>query len=897
MVAFPILIILVAVATCGFAESKNAWFDPELVGKPADVVPWTFVWRSDLRVQQKPEANFIPRRLERLDRVYRTAYYELPQDQLKSLYYDSGDLLNPLPPKPKGALLTGSLWVGRLVDYQVELQWPKGKPIPSSDKVEVRSYPTPFGWFGWTIDRTLAGPEISADGRTWTYKSDPTQTMISCYNQRIPAGTEMVAVFCEEEKPAVPTIRIFSREVGSWKRVDIEIEWGFQKGKGSSNLDGRLEPYMAQIGPVSPLRGDTGTTMTGECKWRSRPADSGRRGIVVPLLYVPGCRLGLESRVTLWSKSGSFTFRLDDLDKGPILVAAQGVFISKVGSGQTARKFADDLAAKKLKTIRQMVSEHPEVGSWDELMREVRLWTCPDGTAVPPFPKVEDPPVRVQVPDERWTDAWRAACNQLRGQHLYGGLACEVPVAAHAMNLIGLDEHAEKVYDHFLASPGAKADGDFVDGKGALEWATSMRHDMGYSHDGTHHSTGRVLIAMLNRYFLSGDKGWLLKNRARLEAAADWIIRQRTLYLADLPNRKDLHVAGLMPPSMLGDYFLPCSDWHWYYVDNAFQLQGLQRFADALQTIDPEAARKYQDAAKAYRADFRRVLDREIALSPVRLLRDGMYHSFVPAAAYHRGCTYPELGAPQFPDVDFYGGAMALAEPYGAIDAGDPRIVDTIDVLEELSTYRKPMYDQVEQRKAKGLSADDTWFWHCPLIIPKGSISTSIHFCQDDVPGFLRSLMNSYAAVVGSNGKLWEPVHLGSYGECDTPDNGTAGWFVTNFRNMLVSEQGDSLWITRGTPRVWLEQGKRISVADAPSFFGTVGYEIVSDVDNGKIAATIDIPDRFAPKSVILRLRHPEAAPIRSVTINGRPWRKFSPDKETISLTGLTGRAAVVATY
>ena len=65
--------------------------------------------------------------------------------------------------------------------------------------------------------------------------------------------------------------------------------------------------------------------------------------------------------------------------------------------------------------------------------------------------------------------------------------------------------------------------------------------------------SARELLAMSERFFLTGDKKWFLKNRARLQAAADWIIRQRTQYLKDIPNRKDLLVAGLMPPQMLGD--------------------------------------------------------------------------------------------------------------------------------------------------------------------------------------------------------------------------------------------------------------------------------------------------------------------------------------------------------
>ena len=77
---------------------------------------------------------------------------------------------------------------------------------------------------------------------------------------------------------------------------------------------------------------------------------------------------------------------------------------------------------------------------------------------------------------------------------MWGGLAFEVGRVAREMELVGLHEEAEKVYTHFLKSPGVKPDGDYSDGRGALEWASSLRHDMGYSHDGTHASTGRLLL-------------------------------------------------------------------------------------------------------------------------------------------------------------------------------------------------------------------------------------------------------------------------------------------------------------------------------------------------------------------------------------------------------------------
>jgi hypothetical protein len=125
---------------------------------------------------------------------------------------------------------------------------------------------------------------------------------------------------------------------------------------------------------------------------------------------------------------------------------------------------------------------------------------------------------------------------------------------------------------------------------------------------------------------------------------------------------------------------------------------------------------------------------------------------------------------------------------------------------------------------------------------------------------------------------------------------GAPGFYPTPERS--VGFRGDRTGQFPGaTPRVWLEQGKRIAVKNAPTHFGTMAYQIVSDADHGKISATIEMPSRQAPRDVALRFRHPTAAPIKGVTINGKPWTEFNKDKETITLKGLTGTVAVRAQY
>ena len=849
------------------------------VGQPVDIAPWAYAWRADQATQQTPEAYFIPRRLARIDKTYRTAAAALPPDQLKSIFYNMPDMLKPFPPAPKARLSAGLLWTGRLSKLQVELHWPEGVEIPAADAVEIRTYPTSFGWFGWTVDRVLGEPKVSADRRTWTYTSDtPADKMDSAYNQRVDAATEMVAVFCDSS--VVPTIALTSPQVGNWKRIDVEIE-------GPEVVD-RFETYMAVAGPATKLPLTKGPVT--------------RQGFSVPVLYAPDARPGLDSRLTIRTKHDRFTIRLRDLEDGPILAAHANVVVMKAGSGLTAfavgQTLKSDWKSDWKRPLQWAVERHPEAASWEQLMQNVRLWNCPPGTKAPAtLPAVADPPMTVDISaDPHWTDAWRAACDQLRGKHMWGGLAFEVGRVAHEMELVGLQDEAAKVYDHFLSAPGAKSDGDYTDGDGALELAASMRHDIGFSHDGTHASTGRLLFAMAERYFLTGDRAWFEQHRARLQKAADWIIRQRRSYLAEAPNRADMLAAGLMPPHMLGDYALPSCDWHFYYCDDAFSLQALSRFADVLAEIDPAAAKPYRDEADAYRKDLRAVIQREAELSPLRRGRDGMFHRFVPRMAYTRGLTGPEIGAPQFPDCDYFMNCLPLAEPFAAIDASDPIMVETLDVMDEMGTAAFAPANQAA-KKQKNLSADDAWFWTAYSRLPKASHNANIYLLQDDVPSFLRFWMNEYAIMVGADGKFWEGWQPDNFNACAAPDNGTAGWFVENFRDLLVMEDGKTLWLARATPRAWLAQGKTIRVKNVPTYFGPTGYEIVSDVDHKTIRAAIELPSRTPPETMVLRLRHPAAASLHDVTVNGEMWTAFDPKKETITLKAKPGILTVTAKY
>ena len=109
-------------------------------------------------------------------------------------------------------------------------------------------------------------------------------------------------------------------------------------------------------------------------------------------------------------------------------------------------------------------------------------------------------------------------------------------------------------------------------------------------------------------------------------------------------------------------------------------------------------------------------------------------------------------------------------------------------------------------------------------------------------------------------------------------------------RWLLVFEDPESntLWLGKAVPRKWLEDGKTTSVSNAATKWGRVGFTLVSHIKSGTIDAEIDLPDSTFAASTILRLRAPDHAPIKSVTLNGKPWMQFDAKEETITVPTAT---------
>ena len=115
---------------------------------------------------------------------------------------------------------------------------------------------------------------------------------------------------------------------------------------------------------------------------------------------------------------------------------------------------------------------------------------------------------------------------------------------------------------------------------------------------------------------------------------------------------------------------------------------------------------------------------------------------------------------------------------------------------------------------------------------------------------------------------------------------------------MLVFEdpESETVWLGKGTPRSWLENGKTIAVTGAPARFGQLGFKLASSLNTDRITGEVTLPSAFHA-SVKLRCRMPGARNISSVELNGRTWEQFSAEEETITLPQSSGHHILTVHY
>ena len=473
-----------------------------------------------------------------------------------------------------------------------------------------------------------------------------------------------------------------------------------------------------------------------------------------------------------------------------------------------------------------------------------------------------DRAARIEIPDPAVQNAFYASLADLfimrepLANGYLGGVAgtevyrasnpFEPCVAAIALDQLGL--HAEAAGGLRVHLDMQEPDGNWADPKG---WAHHMW--------GT---AGMKAWAAMEHFRLTGDRAYLAALYPHLAASSRW---QESMRHKTRVSKDGLRPVtyGLMPRGMGDGGLMSGTDYFGvFYPHNILAVFADKLSVEAAEILGrredlPELRRIYQTAL----ADLRASLDRGA-------IEEGGFR-WIP-------------GSPNDPSGSRWGGLYALF-PAGLLPAGHPLITGTIRKIEQnISPGGQPL--------RTGWMLDGAW-----VAITLDNLAEA-HLLRGDADravAYLYSTLNHGTPLYtwceergpepgtrktsGDRQHLWTPLAV-----------------VRFLRDSLVMEQGDSLHLALATARTWLSQGQAVGVRDASTHFGDVSYRIESDVDHGAIRAQVDPPTRRAPRELVLHLRHPGRAPLKALTVNGRPTAITG---ESVRLPASAGRLLIEARY
>lgn len=303
--------------------------------------------------------------------------------------------------------------------------------------------------------------------------------------------------------------------------------------------------------------------------------------------------------------------------------------------------------------------------------------------------------------------------------------------------------------------------------------------------------------------------------------------------------------------------------------NQAYMYAGLDLFGRALQRYGHPRAEECLAAADAFGESVERAYRVAAVQSPLVQLRDHTWIPYVPCEV-----TQPGRLLNQWYPTDVDTGAVHLLRLQALSADGD--LAESL-----LNDHEGNLY-----LHGWGMANE-------PVYNPQGTA----YLLRDDPKAVIRTFYSMMACAFSHS--VFESVeHRWTHGQYFCPPSTDGAW-AELYRNMLVHElRGDTLFLFAATPRKWLESGKTITIENAPTYYGKLSARLESHADTNRIEARIQLAGSDRPKAIVVRFRHPQASPMRSVRVNGNIWTDFDAQKEWVHIAGpAAARYAIEAAY
>lgn len=480
----------------------------------------------------------------------------------------------------------------------------------------------------------------------------------------------------------------------------------------------------------------------------------------------------------------------------------------------------------------------------------------------------------VQIADFAMPDEPRLI-NTSVGASMYGNFSNEACMIVQELDQRGMAGDARRRLETWLRYQGtAPQPGNFTDYDGMYYGAG------GYECGAYNQHHGWVLWRVCEHFLYTGDKAWFRSAADSVIAGADWVFRQRRNTMQSLPHSRGWEY-GFLPAGSLEDV----TDFFYWLSTNALTWRGVDIAARALEEINHPEAGRVRREADAYGKDLRRGFETMRQHTPLVRLRNGRWVPSYPSRLYCRG---RDLGWIR----EVLEGSIYLLIT-GLYSHNGKRARWILDDYQD-NRYLGPRF---------GFPIVDfgkEWFARGGFSIQPNLLAGLMPYLDRDEPEqYIRMFFNAWCACYREETNAmvehpWPVLGYSNAAHFKTSDESNAAMWL---RYMFVYTIGDTLHLGRAVPRAWFEAGERIGAERVSTVYGTVGISYDADPAAGRIKATASLKLRRDPGKILVRFRHPDKKPIRSVKVNGTSHKAFDPETGDVTITGCRGKVEIETRY
>jgi|WetSurMetagenome_2_1015567.scaffolds.fasta_scaffold00875_5 hypothetical protein len=374
--------------------------------------------------------------------------------------------------------------------------------------------------------------------------------------------------------------------------------------------------------------------------------------------------------------------------------------------------------------------------------------------------------------------------------------------------------------------------------------------------------TGAALWSMGEYFRYTNDTTWVRQVESKLLKSCEYLLKWRE------KNKKE-SLKGKGYGMIDGKVADPEDQFHQFML-NGYAYLGISRVAEMLSKVDRVNSERLKLEAESWKQDIRSSFFNSMAGSPVVPLGDGTWCPTVPPWTEMRTLRLLYLNPETFMSHGTFTAPDAMLGPLYLIfcEVLEPQEQPSRMMLD----YHSELFYQHNAAFSQPYYSRHNW-----LQLKRGLVKP-----------FLKTYYNTFSALADRETyTFWE--HLYKVSVHKTHEE---AWFLMETRWMLYLEDGQTLKLLSGIPRKWLEDGKKIEVKNAQSYFGPLTFSVRSSVQKSYIEADIECNSDRMPQKVAIRIPHPEGRKPLKVT-----GGTYDEQNESVVIEPFNGKAYVKIEY